>query len=210
MRVSAETKLVTRGRILASAQALFARNGYEATTTRDISEAAGVAAGTLFNYFPAKEAIATAIAAQALAQAHRQFQNNQRRRRGESLGEDLFSLIAAELRCLGPHRNYLAPVLETALSPLAGATAGSGGEVLRAGHMSQVERVLAVWKSAEPPSFVAMHLYWTLYTGVLAFWIKDSSRNQEDTLAVLDFSLKAFVRSLPVEKALPPDALQPD
>lgn len=43
-----------RRRIIAAARALFARSGYEATTTRAIAARAGVAAGTLFLYFPEK------------------------------------------------------------------------------------------------------------------------------------------------------------
>jgi AcrR family transcriptional regulator len=208
MRVSAVTKEATRRRILEAAQAMFARNGFEATTTRDISEAAGVAAGTLFNYFPAKEAIAAALAADALSQAHRQFEKAQARRGSQSLEEQLFTLIATELRFLRPHRNYLAPVLETALSPLAAT--GTEDDLLRAAHMGQIERLLATHYSGEPLSFVAMHLYWTLYTGILAFCTKDSSRNQEDTLAVLDGSLKAFVGSLPDQKGKPTDARRRD
>jgi Tetracyclin repressor-like, C-terminal domain len=42
-----------------------------------------------------------------------------------------------------------------------------------------------------------MQLYWTLYLGVLAYWAADASPNQEDTLALLDQSLKLFVASLP-------------
>ncbi len=41
------------------------------------------------------------------------------------------------------------------------------------------------------------HLYWTLYVGVLSFSAHDPSPNQEDTLAVLDQSLRAFVSILP-------------
>ena len=37
-----------------------------------------------------------------------------------------------------------------------------------------------------------MHLYWTLYTGVLAFWAGDGSPKQEDTLALLDDSISMF------------------
>ena len=49
MRVSAQTKAATRDTILRTAMRLFAANGYEATRTRDIAQAAGIAAGTLFN-----------------------------------------------------------------------------------------------------------------------------------------------------------------
>jgi hypothetical protein len=35
-------------------------------------------------------------------------------------------------------------------------------------------------------------LYWTLYTGVLAFWASDASPKQENTLALLDESMTMF------------------
>ncbi len=66
MRVTAEAKLATRRRILDAARDCFSKAGFEAATTRDIAAAAGIAAGTLFNYFPAKEAIAMALVAEAL------------------------------------------------------------------------------------------------------------------------------------------------
>ncbi|MBD2104160.1 TetR/AcrR family transcriptional regulator [Leptolyngbya sp. FACHB-261] len=54
----------TRTKILASAQRLFARKGYDATTTRDLAEAAGVAEGTLFRHFSNKKAILIEVATQ--------------------------------------------------------------------------------------------------------------------------------------------------
>jgi hypothetical protein len=39
----------------------------------------------------------------------------------------------------------------------------------------------------------ALQLYWTLYTGVVAFWARDRSPKQEDTLALLDESIEMFV-----------------
>lgn len=47
----------TRTRIIAAARALFARDGYEATTTRAIATRARIAHGTLFRYAPTKEDI---------------------------------------------------------------------------------------------------------------------------------------------------------
>lgn len=44
-----------RKRLLDSAIALFAVGGIDQTTTADVARKAGVAAGTLFNYFPTKE-----------------------------------------------------------------------------------------------------------------------------------------------------------
>jgi AcrR family transcriptional regulator len=194
MRVTAEAKRATRRRILEAARDCFSKVGFEDATTRDIAAAAGIAAGTLFNYFPAKEAIAMALVAEALGAARRQFEECPR---GESLEEDLFALIAAELRALRPHRGYLRPVLETALSPMARAEASPEGEALRVEHLEAVGGLIAGRAPGGPLSPVALSLYWTLYTGVLAFWACDASPHQEDTLAVLDHYLRAFVGSLP-------------
>jgi AcrR family transcriptional regulator len=194
MRVTAAAKLATRRRSLEAARDCFRRAGFEAATTREIAAAAGIAAGTLFNYFPAKEAIAMALVAEALGAARRRFEG---RPRGESVEEDLFALIAVELRALRPHRGYLGPVLETALSPVVRAEASPEGEAIRVEHLEAVERLIAGRAPARPLSPVALSLYWTLYTGVIAFWAGDKSPHQENTLAVLDHYLRAFVGSLP-------------
>jgi len=58
------TESETRTRILKSALRLFARQGYDGTTTRDLAEAAKVAEGTLFRHFPNKKAILVELATQ--------------------------------------------------------------------------------------------------------------------------------------------------
>jgi AcrR family transcriptional regulator len=63
-RWTAETKAGRRergGAILDAARTLFARRGFEATTMRDIADAAGIAAGNLYRYFPSKDAMAAEI-----------------------------------------------------------------------------------------------------------------------------------------------------
>lgn len=50
-----EKKRATRKKILDTALELFAEHGYEATTVHLITERAGVAKGTFFNYFECKE-----------------------------------------------------------------------------------------------------------------------------------------------------------
>ena len=198
MRVTAEVKAETRRRILKAARDRFAEAGFEAATTREIAAAAGIAASTLFNYFPSKEAIVMALAAEALDKARRRFEAGPR---GESLEEDLFALIAEELRGLRPMRGCLRPVLETALSPMARAEANPDAEAIRVGHLEAVGRLIATRAPREPLSPVAWNLYWTLYTGVLAFWACDSSSHQEETLAVLDHYLRAFVAPLPPQRS---------
>lgn len=58
------TEIETQKRILQAAQRLFARRGYDGTTTRDLAQAAGVAEGTLFRHFENKKAILIEVATQ--------------------------------------------------------------------------------------------------------------------------------------------------
>lgn len=53
----ARRKTETLHRIEDAGWQLFKTRGYEATSTREIAEAADIAAGTLFNYFPEKRSL---------------------------------------------------------------------------------------------------------------------------------------------------------
>jgi AcrR family transcriptional regulator len=55
-------KQETRQRLIESAWDLFRERGYDHTTVSEITEAADVAKGTFFNYFPTKESIVDRIA----------------------------------------------------------------------------------------------------------------------------------------------------
>lgn len=188
MRITAEEKIATRAKILAAAAELFKSQGFEETTTRDIARAAGIASGTLFNYFAAKEAVVAELAAEALAKARAEFAAHEP---GETLEESLFALCAVEMRRLKPLRKLLTPLWERSFSPLA-ARQSESGDTLRTGHLEAVAGICLRhgWSELSP---VACQLYWTLYAGALAFWAADSSPKQEDTLALLDESLAMFV-----------------
>jgi AcrR family transcriptional regulator len=188
MRVTAEIRLATRERILETSRQLFAENGFEAATTRGIAEKAEIGVGTLFNYFPTKEAIVATLAAEAVEATLKGFGFDETE--GDSLEEELFAFIAAGLRKLKPFRKQLPVVLETALSPLA---AGGNGEVqtLRVLHLETASQIIRRRNGGEL-SPVALQVYWSLYTGLLLFWANDRSPRQEDTLALLDHSMEMF------------------
>jgi AcrR family transcriptional regulator len=59
-----KTELSTRDKILKAAQKLFARNGYDGTTTKELAEKSGIAEGTLFRHFANKKAILVEVATQ--------------------------------------------------------------------------------------------------------------------------------------------------
>ena len=189
IRVTAQTKARTRQNILDAARDLFASDGFDDATTRDIADAAGIATGTLFNYFPTKEAVLTSLAAEAASMAHDEFGDGSPD--AESFEEDLFAFVAAALRKLKPLRKHMVALLDSALSPLV-LTSDDPSQLLRVAHLEVVGRLARKHDCGELPP-VALQLYWTLYTGVLTFWSSDRSPRQEDTLALLDHSLAMFV-----------------
>lgn len=198
MRITAETKSETRRRILSAAVCLLKTDGWHDTTTRAIAAKAGIATGTLFNYFPTKEAIAAELIAEGLQKATESFSVKE----GEelSLEADLFTLVWSGLANLREFRKFLGPAAETIFSPLACPSATSAGDAIRAGHLELVEATASRYGFRDGLSVVAAQLYWTLYLGVFAFWAADDSPGQEDTLALLDRSLKLFVASLRTDR----------
>jgi AcrR family transcriptional regulator len=192
MRITSEVKNATRQRILKVAQERFADQGFEATTTRDIASAARIAVGTLFNYFPTKEAIVERLVTEAYDVIADKFANPIDPGEPRRLEEELFAHIAAILRKLEPYRTYLSPVLDTSFSPLANGRRDDAPS-LRVVHLETVVQIGGRHGCQQALSDVALHLYWTLFTGVLAFWTNDASPHQEDTLALLDQSLSMFV-----------------
>jgi len=188
MRVTAETRAATRERILAAARQLFAGNGCEAATTRDIARKAEIGVGTLFNYFETRESIVAALAAETVAAVQKDYARNASE--ADSLEEELFAFVAAGFRKLKPLRKQLPLVLETALSPLS-AVGNGEAQTLRVLHLETVNR-LSRRHNVRDLSPVALQMYWSLYTGLLLFWANDKSPRQEDTLALLDHSMDMF------------------
>jgi AcrR family transcriptional regulator len=194
MRITAEAKVATGQRILDTAARLFSTAGWDNTTTRDIASAAGIATGTLFNYFGCKEAIAAALIADALASAQSDFESASRD--DQTLEEALFSFIWTGLKRLRDYRKFLLPAAETVFSPLAQFSPDRPGDAIRVRHLETVERIVSNHGVASPLPPVTMQLYWTLYLGVFGYWAADLSPHQENTLALLDQSLNLFAAAI--------------
>src|SRR5579863_7944274 len=111
-----------RERILAAALRLFANQTYQAVTMDRVAEAAGVAKGTLYLYFPSKEALYLGILSDGLETVSKRSQatNDNRRDVGDRLRRaidvtiqfyderrDLLRLIATEEPRLAEARNRL-------------------------------------------------------------------------------------------------------
>jgi AcrR family transcriptional regulator len=194
MRITADAKTATRMRILQAATGLLSRDGWQNATTRAIALEAGIAVGTLFNYFATKEAVAATLITDSLDSAGAAFRAG--RREDDSLEADLFLMIWSGLRSLHEYRNFLGPAAETIFSRLARKNADSPGDAIREKHLELVQSILASHGFPSALPAVTGQLYWTLYMGVFDYWAADDSPEQQDSLELLDRSLKLFVASL--------------
>lgn len=185
MRVTAETKEATRQAILDVSLEMLRARGWENVNTRDIASAAGIANGTLFNYFRTKEAIVGALVAGVLADATDDPLENR------APQEQLFMLIYGGIRKLRPLRPFLPFVIDAIFAPAERTVRSHDTDSIRDDHLARVAEIVGT-----PLTAVQRHLYWTLYTGVVTFWLHDPSPKQEETLALVDQSVALFVASL--------------
>jgi AcrR family transcriptional regulator len=97
----ARRKTETLGRIEEAGWMLFTTRGYEATSTREIAEAADIAAGTLFNYFPEKRGLLIHLMQRQIdAAVGRAFETMA----PSTLEEELTHVFAALTRCCAQER----------------------------------------------------------------------------------------------------------
>jgi AcrR family transcriptional regulator len=78
------TKAANRAAILDAAREVFAEQGYEAASVRDIIRRTDLASGTFYNYFPDKDAIFVALIAETGEQARQRVRTARRSARTAS------------------------------------------------------------------------------------------------------------------------------
>lgn len=194
MRITKEAKKQNRLAILQAAQKLFIKNGFEQTTTRDISLACGMAKGTLFNYFKNKETLAMTLIADAMETGREQYKH--RKTGEEHFEEELFLLIASELRALKPFRGYIGPVLESGMSLFQKTVSCEAGQLARKEHIKTLIDILHFHGFETAADSVTITIYWSLYLGILAHWSRDNSENQGETLSLIDYSMHTFTNTV--------------
>ncbi|MEK7425708.1 MAG: TetR/AcrR family transcriptional regulator [Actinomycetota bacterium] len=64
----------THQRLLAEARRAFARDGFDATTNREIAEAAGITAGAIYHYYPSKVELYGAVYEEVQAIVYGEFE----------------------------------------------------------------------------------------------------------------------------------------
>jgi AcrR family transcriptional regulator len=186
-------KDATRKRILAVALELFRKKGIAGTTTREISRRAGIAEGTLFNYFETKEDLALYFFQQGTEEVIRWY-GHEKRLRSAPVAERLFAIIQRQLDYIAPYEDFIGAVIFRSLQPRSKLNPLSlESQELRLKFLRFIREVLAEAEDRrEIPAMgeLGAYAFGLYYLGIVAYWLHDPTPGKERTLALLDRSLK--------------------
>ena len=185
-------KAATRTRIVEAALALFQSRGFAETTTKSIAKKAGIAEGTVFNYFPTKEDIALHFLEQEVDHAIATVRGDPALK-GAPLQERLFALVQSQLEYLAPHERFIGAAFVQALIPVSALSPFSErSQDLQVRYLSFVQELVndaIARREIVPASWWTPQAFWIYYLGMLLFWLHDTSPGKRQTLAFLDRTL---------------------
>jgi AcrR family transcriptional regulator len=187
-----QNKERTKERILEAALQLFREKGLEQTTTKEISKKAGIAEGTLFNYFKTKEDLALYFFQKETEELIRWFHRDARLQKAP-LTEKLFAIIHRQLEYIEPYEDFIGAVFYRSLQPSSTLSPLSlESQELRLKYLRFIREILAEGeKKGEIPRVGDLGAYAVglFYVGIVTHWLHDASRGKQKTLALLDRAL---------------------
>src|ERR671910_3545364 len=170
----AQNKQAIRSRIVRSALNLFQTKGFATTTTKAIARKAGIAEGTVFNYFKSKEDIALYFFEEEVDHAIAAVRDNPRLRKAP-LEEKLFTLVHSQLEYLAPYERFIGAALIHALNPASHLGAFSHrAQQLRHRYLAFVTELVEESSPKQQHgalSWLVPEAFWIYYLGVLLFWL---------------------------------------
>lgn len=194
-----QNKEKIRQAILQAALKLFREKGFHEASTRDISRLAGIAEGTLFNYFRTKEDLALYFLEQELALLLDWYER-QTKLQASPLPERLFAIVLRHLEQITPYEDFVGAVYLRAFQPDSKLNPLSRDRrELNRRYLSFIRSLLAAAEAkGELPPLGEMGVYGValFHAGMITFWLHDFSPGKEKTLATLDRALQFATRLL--------------
>lgn len=182
----------TKERILHAALQLFREKGLERTTTKEISKRAGIAEGTLFNYFKTKEDLALYFFQKETDDLIEWFGDEPCLRKAP-LPEKLFAIIHRQLEYIEPYEDFIGAVFYRSLQPNSSLSPLSlESQELRLKYLRFIRAILGdAEEKEEIPRVGDLGAYAVglFYLGIVTHWLHDNSRGKQKTLALLDRAL---------------------
>jgi AcrR family transcriptional regulator len=182
----------TKERILEAALELFRDKGLEQTTTREISRKAGIAEGTLFNYFKTKEDLALYFFQKETENLIKWYRGETRLQKAP-LTEQLFAIIHRQLEYIEPYEEFIGAVFYRSLQPSSTLSPLSlESQELRLKYLRFIREILAEAEKKDEIPWVGdlgAYAVGLFYIGIVTHWLHDRSRGKQKTLALLDRAL---------------------
>jgi AcrR family transcriptional regulator len=193
---AARLRTETRRRLVASATALFAREGLHRTTSTRIARAAGVAAGTFYLHFRDKQALFREIAFDALAQLRGRLA-----RASEGAGADPRAQLRGRMEELVRFAEENRDLMRIVFG--RGHEAGPLGDELADELFPGVEARLRerIGEGLADPGLhpaVAAQCLLAMWTRVVAWWVEDPSRAPREAV------VETLVRMHPIHRTARP------
>lgn len=198
MKINEQDKQLTKVRILAAAVDVITIRGFKNATMREIAKEAKVGDATIYNYFPTKEKLLYGYCEYVQQEVLRELKEISNFHE-YSLQEQLQQLVETNLRLWLPAREFLQQVFELSFgAPLVGFTHIE--ETKRLFTAMVVDLLDAAIEAGEIPEQpyreLLPRLFWDYMTGILAYWLKDSSENFANTTQVIDRSMDIIAHIL--------------
>jgi AcrR family transcriptional regulator len=178
---------------------LFRKEGFDATTMRDIARAAGMSLGAFYYYYPSKDSIILDFYRQV--QDEHASQVARRIDETSTLRERLGLLMHAKLDILSGSRGLMGALLrytgnpDHPLSFLGESTSG-----IRRESIAMFADALRGEKLPEDLTEMLPMLLWSMQMGILLFLLYDKTPNQERTRKLTDVALDLTVRMIKVAR----------
>ncbi len=185
----------TEALILQTALELFRERGFEVTTMRDIAQAAKVATGAAYYYFPSKEAIVFAYYDQVLRRhaekVREEWEGNSGRR------ARLGILLHSKLEILKDDRRFLGALFRYAGDPEHPLSVfGKGTQNQRAQSMAIFREAIAEPGLSEELRQLLPTVLWLAHLGMILSLIYDESDGQQKTHKLVDGVLDLFIQAI--------------
>lgn len=176
----------TRQHILDIALDLFAAQGYDATTMRDIADTAGCSLGLAYRYFASKEEMILALYGQMAEETAALIASLE----NDTIAERFHRVMLTRITDAVPYRDALGALFGATANPnsgvsVLGPTAGDMRDAALASFVQLVSEANDAPRAPHTDSIAT--LLHSLHFLLLLFWLYDRSPGQRATGDLLDF-----------------------
>ncbi len=155
--------------LLLAASKLFAQQGYEGTTTRDIASFAGCAEGLIHRYFRGKAGLLLAIIEQRVSDEVQDL--SERLPVARNLEEEVVRLMEWELDCIWQDRDFFRVIIPRALlDPAVAKVLGRVGTSRHCGIIVRRLRKFSECQRLSPEEVEAIARFIAVASFGFAFW----------------------------------------